>query len=54
MVSSHLRLVLPSVFFLPGFPTKTLYAPLHSPIRTTCSDHFILLDFITHRILGVE
>jgi hypothetical protein len=30
--------------------TKTLYAPLLSPIRLTCHFHFILLDLIT-RIL---
>jgi hypothetical protein len=28
---SHLRLVLPSGFFPPGFPTKTLYMPLLTP-----------------------
>ena len=31
VLSSHLRLGLPSGFFPPGFPTKTLYTPLFSP-----------------------
>ena len=31
MLSSHLRLGLPSGLFLSGFPTKTLFAPLLSP-----------------------
>ena len=42
---------LPSGLFLSGVPTKTLYAPLLSPIRATCLTHFILLDLIT-RIFG--
>ena len=37
-----------------GFPTKTLYTSISSPIHSTCPADNILLDFITHIILGEE
>ena len=51
---THLRLGLPSGLFPSGFHTKTLYAPLSSPVHATCPAHLILLNFITCTILGEE
>ena len=54
ILSTHLRLVLPSGHFPSDFSTKTLYTTLSSPLRATCPAHLILLDFITRKILDEE
>ena len=54
ILSTHLRLGLPSGLLPSGFPSRTLYTPLSSPIRATCPVNLIFLDFITRTILGEE
>jgi len=47
ILTSHLRMGLPSDLFPSRFLTKTLHTPLLSHIRATSPAHPILLDFIT-------
>jgi len=54
ILSTYLRLGLPTGLFPSRFQTNTLYAPLSSPIRATCPAYLILLDVITRTILGEE
>ena len=47
ILSFHLRLGLPSVLLLSGFPTKSLYAPLLSPAPDTFPAHLSVLHLST-------
>ena len=52
ILSSYLGLGLPSGLFPTGFLTKTLHAPILSPIHATYPAHLILLELITWIIFG--
>jgi hypothetical protein len=54
ILSTYLRLGLPSGLFPFGFPTNILYTFLFSPIHATCHVHLILIDLIILIILGEE
>ena len=54
ILSTHLRLGLPSGLFPSGFTTKNLYTPLYSPICATCPVHLIFLDVITRTVFSEE
>ena len=49
---SHPRLGIQIDLFPSGFPSKTIYAPLLSPIRATCPANIVLLDLISQIIFG--
>jgi hypothetical protein len=51
---SNLCLGLPSGLFPSGFPTKTWYTSLPSPMRATCPVHLILLDVISLKLFGLS
>ena len=53
ILSYHLRPGLSSGLFPSGFPTKTLYTPLPSPIRATCPA-YLILPFTTRIIFGEQ
>jgi len=54
ILSSHLRLGLPSGLFPLGFPNKTLYKPLFSLILTTCPAHLIGIAGATETFLDLD
>jgi len=54
ILSSRLRLGLPSGLFPSGLPTKTMYTHLFSPTHSTCPAHLIFLDWMTQIILAEE
>jgi hypothetical protein len=54
ILSFHIHLGLPSGLLPPGFPTKTLYAFLSSPIHSKCPVNLVLVDLIILIVTGDE
>jgi hypothetical protein len=54
LISSHLRLGLPSGPVSSGLHIKTLYAPLLYFMHATCHAHLSLLDLINRIVFGEE
>jgi hypothetical protein len=54
ILSSYIGLGLVSGLFSSGLSTRTLYAPLLSPMHATCSDHLIIFYLITWKILKLH
>ena len=54
ILSSHLRLSLPSGLFPSGFHTKPLYSPVLVLMCATCLAHLILFDLTTQKILDEQ
>ena len=52
ILSSHLCLGLLGGLFPSGFPTKTLYTPLLSPVCAICPSYLILLYLIARKTFG--
>jgi hypothetical protein len=50
LIPSQLCLGLPSGLLPLGFPTKTLYAPLLSPVRAACPAYLSLHDLVTRMV----
>jgi len=54
ILSSYLRLGLPSGLLPSGFPTNILYTPLFYLMHATCPTQLILPNLITQTIFGEE